>query len=489
MNWLLILGVLLFFSNSLALGDTGDQQGCDFWYPWSCNPSSYCVGETAPYECNHNPPCCDAETLSGLNCAGTKQPDCSNSGSYCIGKSYPSPNGCGTCNGTKGPDFDQSACSAYGLNCGTYDAGCGYSVNCGTCTYPNVCTDGRCSCVPDCSGAGNVCAGVHYPDPTGCRACIGTKGPDFDQSACSKFGLTCGIYDAGCENTVNCGTCTPPATCVNGHCEGNGGNGCIPAGCPAACATTCLGEYCGFDCSTRCYGTMICDTGEIGVKCGGSCTKNSECFTGLFCNPYTHKCDDGDACIPPDSCSPNNPNCGANVCIGAPDCWNGCEFEHGTKNCSTCGLTVTLTANPTSGPVPFTTTLTATPSILPVSNYTYEKSCGRTGTITDGNNTTTNKFKCTYDTVPCRSRESASVIVRKKSDPDCTDSDSATIALEACVPSHDCVSNCNGNTDCGYKTDRCVPTGCSNSCDGVTCTTETNCGLCGSGEWKEVSPN
>lgn len=54
-------------------------------------------------------------------------------------------------------------------NC--YDPATGAGIGCGpACAAPT-----GVPCVPDCTGAGNVCSGLWYDDPTGCGRCLGTK--------------------------------------------------------------------------------------------------------------------------------------------------------------------------------------------------------------------------------------------------------------------------------------------------------------------------
>jgi hypothetical protein len=46
--------------------------------------------------------------------------------------------------------------------------------------------------------------------------------------ACRQANANCGIIGDGCGGTVDCGTCTPPATCGGGGVANQCGGGVIP---------------------------------------------------------------------------------------------------------------------------------------------------------------------------------------------------------------------------------------------------------------------
>ena len=102
----------------------------------------------------------------GGDCYGNIGPDCSGSGNVCVGTTYPSPNGCGTCPGTKWPAYtavcsyidtgnvcDQDNCNktikiktAYCTNIPNNGCGSPYLVGGSNCS--NVCKDQSATCPP-----------------------------------------------------------------------------------------------------------------------------------------------------------------------------------------------------------------------------------------------------------------------------------------------------------------------------------------------------
>lgn len=81
-----------------------------------------------------------------------------------------------------------STCSSLSYTCGSWPDGCGNTINCGTCTAPNICAAGTCAvaCTP---------------------------------GTCASLGYTCGNQSDGCGGTLSCGTCASDKTCTLGTCK------------------------------------------------------------------------------------------------------------------------------------------------------------------------------------------------------------------------------------------------------------------------------
>ena len=168
--------------------------------------------------------------------------------------------GCGSSDGSKTTP-DSAACTAKtcasaGKNCGAMPNGCGQSVECGSCTAPQVCGGG---------GVANVC---------GSGTCTPTS--------CSARGKNCGMISNECDAVLACGGCTAPQVC------GGGAGGANVCGTPVAvdlgtakgdtgsssgkCAASCM-EQAGAECCTRCGCTAA-------VKCTPVCAKGWDCEMG-----------------------------------------------------------------------------------------------------------------------------------------------------------------------------------------------------------------
>ena len=117
-----------------------------------------------------------------------------------------------------------TTCAAQDKNCGTIPDGCGGSLNCGSCTSPDIC-------------------GGTTPNVCGPAPCTPTT--------CAAQGKNCGSMSDGCTGTLNCGTCSTPNSC------GGGGTpnvcGCTPTTCAAQ------GKNCG-TIADGCGGSLSCGT-------------------------------------------------------------------------------------------------------------------------------------------------------------------------------------------------------------------------------------
>ncbi|MFH0900402.1 MAG: SUMF1/EgtB/PvdO family nonheme iron enzyme [Pseudomonadota bacterium] len=154
-------------------------------------------------------------------------------------------------------------CAGAGKDCGTVNDGCGGSIDCGACQYPDLCGG---------SGKANVC---------GCA-------PTDD---CTTYGWECGTFIDSCQDTVDCGDCDQPETCGGsgkpGHC------GCTPTTCAAA-QKNCgyiddgCGDklYCG-----ECVAPWECGAGGAGESNVCGCVPTQTCATnGFECGQFTDNC-------------------------------------------------------------------------------------------------------------------------------------------------------------------------------------------------------
>jgi hypothetical protein len=75
-------------------------------------------------------------------------------------------------------------CARFNAHCGEVSDGCGGVLNCGTCTYPDV------------------CGGAGAPNQCGCLS-----------TTCDKVGANCGTINDGCGKQLACGTCAAGLSC------------------------------------------------------------------------------------------------------------------------------------------------------------------------------------------------------------------------------------------------------------------------------------
>ena len=177
-------------------------------------------------------------------------------------------------------DCVPTTCAAAGKTCGTIDNGCGGSINCGSCTWPQTCGGG---------GVENVCG-------PSARECVPTT--------CAAAGKNCGTIDNGCGGKVICGSCAPPLTCGGGGAEGVCGTperDCVPTTCAAQ------GKTCG-TIDNGCGGKISCGSCTPPLTCGGGGVEN-------VCGPPARDC-------VPTTCTAAGKNCGTidNGCGGRINC-------------------------------------------------------------------------------------------------------------------------------------------------------------------------
>ena len=257
----------------------------------------------------------------------------------------------------------KTTCPA-GDNCGSLPDGCGGTIVCGACTFPQTCGGGSpsnphvCGCTPKTScPAGDNCGTV--PDGCGgavsCGTCpapqtCGTPG-NPNQCTCTPkttcpAGDNCGTVPDGCGGVVTCGACTAPQSCGGGSPSNPNLCGCTPkTSCPA-------GDNCG-TVSDGCGGVVSCGTCTTPQTCGipgnpnqCSCTPKTSCPAGDNCGTVADGCGgvvSCGACASPQTCgggSPSNPNvCGCTPKTSCPpgdNCGTAPDGCGGVVSCGAC---------------------------------------------------------------------------------------------------------------------------------------------------------
>jgi len=164
--------------------------------------------------------------------------------------------GCGTCTAPQtcggggtpgvcgGTGCVPKTCTQLGFTCGPQSDGCGNVIPCGTCP------------------AGQSC-GAQAPGQCGAISCA--------PLTCAQQGLACGPAGDGCGNVIQCGSCVPPDTCGGSGTQGVcGHSGCTPI---ASCAQVNPAFNCG-PLADGCGGTIDCGTCTAPATCGGGGTAN-----------------------------------------------------------------------------------------------------------------------------------------------------------------------------------------------------------------------
>lgn len=166
-----------------------------------------------------------------------------------------------------------TTCSALGKSCGTWDDGCGNSLNCGTCASGQNCNNG-------------VCESICTP------------------ATCSSLGKQCGTWDDGCGGSLDCGPTTKSCTTSFGTCSVTGSQTCSN-GIYTSCSATdprisaCDGKQCGSDgcggsCGTCALG-QICSDSQCVAIVNGACGSSHN--TSFYIKPTTNLCDSGTASL------------------------------------------------------------------------------------------------------------------------------------------------------------------------------------------------
>jgi hypothetical protein len=137
------------------------------------------------------------------------------------------------------------------------------------------------TCGPVADGCGGLlqCGTCTPPASCGGGGVANQCGSVCKQTSCGAKGANCGVIADGCGGTLTCGVCTPPAVCGGGGTANVCG---VPQCQPRSCAS--VGATCG-PISDGCGGTVNCGSCPSGQTCGGGGTPNV-CGTGT-CNPKT----------------------------------------------------------------------------------------------------------------------------------------------------------------------------------------------------------
>jgi hypothetical protein len=247
-----------------------------------------------------------------LNCGACVAPQTCGGGGVFGHCGYPDGGGC-----------PAQSCAAQGISCGPAGDGCGNQLSCGTCVSPQTC------------GGGGVSGQCGYPDAAACPPV-----------SCAAQGITCGPAGDGCGNLLSCGTCTAPATCggggVPGQCGAPDAAACKPLSCAqqnASCGPA--GDGCGnqVNCGS-CTPPATCGGGGVASHCGspdaGACAPQSCTQQKIGCGPA------GDGCG-------GQINCG--TCPSGQACGGGgVAGQCGAPDSGSCVPTTCLAQNLTCGP-------------------------------------------------------------------------------------------------------------------------------------------
>jgi hypothetical protein len=268
-------------SQGISCGPAGDgcgnQLNCG-----SCTLPQTCGGGGVPGKCGYpDGGSCQSQTCAaqGITCgpAGDgcgNQLNCGN----CV-----SPQTCGgggvlgQCGYPDAASCMPTSCAAQGITCGPAGDGCGNLLSCGSCTSPATC------------GGGGVPGQCGYPDAGSCKPLT-----------CTQQNLGCGLAGDGCGNMLNCGSCTPPASCggggVPGQCGVSDASACVPLTCTQQSLNCGLaGDGCGnlLDCGT-CPNGQVCGGGGVAGQCGapdgGSCVPTTCAAQNIACGPTGDGC-------------------------------------------------------------------------------------------------------------------------------------------------------------------------------------------------------
>jgi len=306
-----------------------------------------CNAGSCNYTCNSGWAACDGSAANGCETSTTSLTNCGSCGNPCQIAGSGETCATGTCQPTM--------CDATSADCdgdinGTCETALGNAAHCRSCM--EVCTNanGTTSCNTT-TGCTPVC-GTGYKscdsDPNnGCERNIRTL------TDCGDCGVVCDFPNA--SESCASGTCTVTG-CATGYDECNGaGNGCLPLGTNANCAScgnactnshgsnVCGGSPGSFDCTPTCdTGWRSCDAnpdngcerdartltdcGNCGVACtfahgGESCTTGTCVMTG---------CDSGwGDCTPGGDCETQ-----LNTTAACGSCATQCANANGTTACT-----------------------------------------------------------------------------------------------------------------------------------------------------------
>lgn len=270
--------------------DCGSLQFC-------CNSDlkgeSHCKSRCFEQVCKSREDCSPRECCISSRCANCLDPETPcyfnahcGPGKYCCGKPHEQARCSSSCIG--------SMCSN-DSHCGQVDQCC-HSGKCVKCSDPgcklnSVCNNGQHCCHGKCCRSNNCtpfgCFCTSHSDcMSGKYCCQTSKYSLFSQCRSSCIGAFCNensnCGEGECCRSHKCVNCLDPGCSRNSHC--GIGNYCCrrDVGGEGVCNTSCVGQPCdSFD--RLCGRPDECCLERRCVKCGFSCTSNSDCFSGAYC--------------------------------------------------------------------------------------------------------------------------------------------------------------------------------------------------------------
>ena len=187
---------------------------------------------------------------------------------------------------------------------------------------PKTCTAAGATCGPVADGCGGLlnCGTCTPPASCGGGGVANQCGSVCKQTTCGAKGANCGIIAAGCGGTLTGGVCTAPAVCGGGGTANVCG---VPQCQPRTCAS--VGARCG-PISDGCGGTINCGTCVAPMTCGGGGTPTlaATALQPEDCAGESAECGFiGDGCGGTVGCGmcPNGQTCGA---AGPNQCGGSC---------------------------------------------------------------------------------------------------------------------------------------------------------------------
>lgn len=176
---------------------------------------------------------------------------------------------------------------------------------------PRTCMQAGATCGPVADGCGSTinCGNCTPPATCGGGGTQNQCGTPCTPRTCAQLGANCGTQGDGCGGQINCGMCTPPQSCGGGGTPNVcGGGQCVPTTCAAlgyACGT--WGDGCGgqLNCGT-CVSPQTCGGGGTTGQCGGgTCTALTCMQQGFNCGSQGNGCGGTiscGVCTPPQTC-------------------------------------------------------------------------------------------------------------------------------------------------------------------------------------------
>ena len=268
-------------AQGIACGPAGDGCGNQLNCGTCVSPQT-CGGGGVPGQCGRpDGGTCQAQTCAAQNITcGPAGDGCGNQLSCgscmapqtCGGGGVP-----GQCGYPDAATCAPTSCGAQGITCGPAGDGCGNLLACGTCVAPATC------------GGGGYPGQCGQPDAGSCKP-----------FTCTQQNVGCGPAGDGCGNQLNCGSCTPPATCGGGGVASQCGYPDASSCAPLTCAQQNLdcgpaGDGCGnqINCGT-CPSGQACGGGGVAGRCGapdsGSCVPTTCAAQNIACGPTGDGC-------------------------------------------------------------------------------------------------------------------------------------------------------------------------------------------------------